>query len=76
MYASCSAIEWIDDGPFDFEVLLIRPSLLDNVSVRYIFNSYFQQVLLLHKASKGSFSRVFDFEANDLKGEDSGERTR
>ncbi|XP_065207520.1 dual 3',5'-cyclic-AMP and -GMP phosphodiesterase 11-like isoform X2 [Planococcus citri] len=33
------------------------------------------QVLLLHKASKGSFSRVFDFEANDLKGEDNDERT-
>lgn len=33
-------------------------------------------MLLLHKAAKGSFSRVFDFEANDLKGEDSDERTR
>lgn len=36
---------------------------------------YFQ-VLLVHKASKGSFSRVFDFEANDLAGEDSDSRTR
>lgn len=34
------------------------------------------QVLLVHKASKGSFSRVFDFEANDLAGEDSDSRTR
>ncbi|XP_050476275.1 dual 3',5'-cyclic-AMP and -GMP phosphodiesterase 11-like isoform X2 [Bombus huntii] len=33
------------------------------------------QVLLVHKASKGSFSRVFDFEANDLTGEDSDSRT-
>ncbi|XP_071633561.1 dual 3',5'-cyclic-AMP and -GMP phosphodiesterase 11 isoform X2 [Temnothorax longispinosus] len=33
------------------------------------------QVLLVHKASKGSFSRVFDFEANDLAGEDSNSRT-
>ncbi|XP_020283461.1 dual 3',5'-cyclic-AMP and -GMP phosphodiesterase 11 isoform X2 [Pseudomyrmex gracilis] len=33
------------------------------------------QVLLVHKASKGSFSRVFDFEANDLAGEDSDSRT-
>lgn len=30
----------------------------------------------MHKASKGSFSRVFDFEANDLTGEDSDSRTR
>jgi dual 3',5'-cyclic-AMP and -GMP phosphodiesterase 11 len=29
------------------------------------------QILLLHEASKGSFSRVFDFEAND----DLNERT-
>lgn len=34
------------------------------------------QVLLVHKASKGSFSRVFDFEANDLSVEDSDSRTR
>ncbi|KAK0093139.1 hypothetical protein PV326_014227 [Microctonus aethiopoides] len=33
------------------------------------------QVLLVHKASKGSFSRVFDFEANDLVGEDTDSRT-
>ncbi|XP_057327948.1 dual 3',5'-cyclic-AMP and -GMP phosphodiesterase 11-like isoform X2 [Microplitis mediator] len=33
------------------------------------------QVLLVHKASKGSFSRVFDFEANDLTGEDKDSRT-
>ncbi|XP_046630158.1 dual 3',5'-cyclic-AMP and -GMP phosphodiesterase 11 isoform X2 [Neodiprion virginianus] len=33
------------------------------------------QVLLVHKASKISFSRVFDFEANDLAGEDSDSRT-
>ncbi|XP_025268134.1 dual 3',5'-cyclic-AMP and -GMP phosphodiesterase 11 isoform X2 [Camponotus floridanus] len=33
------------------------------------------QVLLVHKASKGSFSRVFDFEANDLAVEDSDSRT-
>ncbi|XP_011343086.1 dual 3',5'-cyclic-AMP and -GMP phosphodiesterase 11 isoform X2 [Ooceraea biroi] len=33
------------------------------------------QVLLVHKASKGSFSRVFDFEANDLVSEDSDSRT-
>ncbi|XP_024939186.1 dual 3',5'-cyclic-AMP and -GMP phosphodiesterase 11 isoform X3 [Cephus cinctus] len=32
------------------------------------------QVLLVHKASKGSFSRVFDFEANDLA-EDTDSRT-
>ncbi|XP_050537354.1 dual 3',5'-cyclic-AMP and -GMP phosphodiesterase 11-like isoform X2 [Daktulosphaira vitifoliae] len=32
------------------------------------------QVLLLHEASKASFSRVFDLEANDLQGKDS-ERT-
>lgn len=33
------------------------------------------QVLLLHEASKASFSRVFDLEANDLQGKDD-ERTR
>ncbi|XP_049803168.1 dual 3',5'-cyclic-AMP and -GMP phosphodiesterase 11-like isoform X2 [Schistocerca nitens] len=33
------------------------------------------QVLLVHRASKGSFSRVFDFEANDLNGEDNDSRT-
>ncbi|KAK6628218.1 Dual 3',5'-cyclic-AMP and -GMP phosphodiesterase 11 [Polyplax serrata] len=33
------------------------------------------QVLLVHEASKGSFSRVFDFEASDLEGEDSDART-
>ncbi|XP_077284097.1 dual 3',5'-cyclic-AMP and -GMP phosphodiesterase 11-like isoform X3 [Arctopsyche grandis] len=33
------------------------------------------QVLLVHEASKGSFSRVFDFEANDLSVEDSDSRT-
>jgi dual 3',5'-cyclic-AMP and -GMP phosphodiesterase 11 len=36
----------------------------------------FLQVLLVHKASKGSFSRVFDFEANDLNGEENDARTR
>jgi len=34
------------------------------------------QVLLVHKASKGSFSRVFDFEANDLNREENDARTR
>ncbi|XP_037960082.1 dual 3',5'-cyclic-AMP and -GMP phosphodiesterase 11 isoform X2 [Teleopsis dalmanni] len=33
------------------------------------------QILLVHEASKGSFSRVFDFEANDLSKEDSTSRT-
>ncbi|XP_052867591.1 dual 3',5'-cyclic-AMP and -GMP phosphodiesterase 11 isoform X2 [Anopheles cruzii] len=33
------------------------------------------QILLVHEASKGSFSRVFDFEANDLSGEDGDART-
>ncbi|XP_055920865.1 dual 3',5'-cyclic-AMP and -GMP phosphodiesterase 11-like isoform X3 [Eupeodes corollae] len=33
------------------------------------------QILLVHEASKGSFSRVFDFEANDLSEEDSISRT-
>lgn len=36
----------------------------------HISNLIFQ-ILLLHEASKGSFSRVFDFEAND----DLNERT-
>ncbi len=31
--------------------------------------------MLVHEASKGSFSRVFDFEANDLSGTDSDSRT-
>lgn len=34
------------------------------------------QVLLLHQASKGSFSRVFDFEANDLTRDENDPRTR
>lgn len=34
------------------------------------------QILLVHQASKGSFSRVFDFEANDLSEDDSISRTR
>uniref|UniRef100_A0A1A9ZIV5 Phosphodiesterase n=1 Tax=Glossina pallidipes TaxID=7398 RepID=A0A1A9ZIV5_GLOPL len=33
------------------------------------------QILLVHEASKGSFSRVFDFEADDLSGEASTDRT-
>lgn len=33
------------------------------------------QVLLMHQASKGSFSRVFDFEAADLNGEEGESRT-
>ncbi|XP_067624742.1 dual 3',5'-cyclic-AMP and -GMP phosphodiesterase 11 isoform X2 [Eurosta solidaginis] len=33
------------------------------------------QILLLHEASKGSFSRVFDFEANDLSREEITSRT-
>ncbi|KAJ1522272.1 hypothetical protein ONE63_002574 [Megalurothrips usitatus] len=33
------------------------------------------QVLLLHQASKGSFSRVFDFEANDLTRDETDPRT-
>uniref|UniRef100_A0A1A9W0L3 Phosphodiesterase n=1 Tax=Glossina brevipalpis TaxID=37001 RepID=A0A1A9W0L3_9MUSC len=33
------------------------------------------QILLVHEASKGSFSRVFDFEANDLSEEASTNRT-
>ncbi|XP_030383510.1 dual 3',5'-cyclic-AMP and -GMP phosphodiesterase 11 isoform X2 [Scaptodrosophila lebanonensis] len=33
------------------------------------------QILLVHEADKGSFSRVFDFEANDLSEEDSTSRT-
>jgi hypothetical protein len=33
------------------------------------------QILLVHEASKGSFSRVFDFEANDLNVEDGDSRT-
>ncbi|XP_053675303.1 dual 3',5'-cyclic-AMP and -GMP phosphodiesterase 11-like [Anopheles nili] len=33
------------------------------------------QILLVHEASKGSFSRVFDFEANDLSGDDGDART-
>lgn len=34
------------------------------------------QVLLVHQGTKGSFSRVFDFEANDLNGEEGESRTR
>uniref|UniRef100_T1JEP4 3',5'-cyclic-GMP phosphodiesterase n=1 Tax=Strigamia maritima TaxID=126957 RepID=T1JEP4_STRMM len=33
------------------------------------------QVLLVHEASKGSFSRVFDLEENDLKNEETDVRT-
>ncbi|XP_055386324.1 dual 3',5'-cyclic-AMP and -GMP phosphodiesterase 11-like isoform X2 [Condylostylus longicornis] len=33
------------------------------------------QILLVHQASKGSFSRVFDFEANDLSEDDTKSRT-
>ncbi|XP_055547758.1 dual 3',5'-cyclic-AMP and -GMP phosphodiesterase 11-like isoform X3 [Wyeomyia smithii] len=33
------------------------------------------QILLVHEASKGSFSRVFDFEATDLSGDESDPRT-
>lgn len=33
------------------------------------------QVLLVHQASKGSFSRVFDFEANDLTRDENDPRT-
>lgn len=40
-----------------------------------LIQCYRVQVLLLHKASKGSFSRVFDFEATDLEGDENEERT-
>ncbi|KAM8716750.1 hypothetical protein ACLKA7_003597 [Drosophila subpalustris] len=33
------------------------------------------QILLVHEADKGSFSRVFDFEANDLSEEEANSRT-
>lgn len=33
------------------------------------------QILLVHEATKGSFSRVFDFEANDLSEDDTSTRT-
>lgn len=33
------------------------------------------QILLVHEASKGSFSRVFDFEANDLSEDEGDART-
>lgn len=33
------------------------------------------QILLVHKASKGSFSRVFDFEANDVNKNETNART-
>lgn len=33
------------------------------------------QILLLHEATKGSFSRVFDFEANDLCEDETQTRT-
>lgn len=33
------------------------------------------QILLVHEASKGSFSRVFDFEANDVSEEENNTRT-
>lgn len=41
----------------------------------HIFKFSFAQILLVHEASKGSFSRVFDFEANDDLNED-GEAPR
>jgi hypothetical protein len=41
------------------------------MSQKLIFASFSPQILLVHEASKGSFSRVFDFEAND----DLNERT-
>lgn len=48
----------------------------DNI-IRFSFApSSFTQILLVHEASKGSFSRVFDFEANDLSEDDSMSRTR
>lgn len=37
--------------------------------------SFDLQILLVHEASKGSFSRVFDFEANDVSEEDNNTRT-
>lgn len=37
--------------------------------------SFDLQILLVHEASKGSFSRVFDFEANDVSEEDNSTRT-
>lgn len=40
-----------------------------------LFYPFHLQILLVHEASKGSFSRVFDFEANDLSGEDGDART-
>lgn len=34
-----------------------------------------KQILLVHEASKGSFSRVFDFESNDVNEDESQART-
>lgn len=64
-----------------YSLALFRSSDINNkrklfgISVVYSLIMYIQQVLLLHEASKASFSRVFDLEANDLEGKDN-ERTR
>lgn len=42
--------------------------------INSFFGTHFQ-ILLVHEASKGSFSRVFDFEANDVNKNDTNTRT-
>ena len=52
-------------------IILIYSEFLNR---RIYLNHYFQ-VLLVHEASKGTFSRVFDLEVKDLNDEDAETRT-
>lgn len=59
-------------GPGNVETMLTSTTNCILICFMYIMF----QILLVHEASKGSFSRVFDFEANDLSEDESMSRTR
>lgn len=55
----------------------VRVQKVHNISNLFILIfSTLHQILLLHEASKGSFSRVFDYEANDDLNVDGDEAPR
>lgn len=68
----CQRVQ-VSGSLYPLERIILRFSLLINFS---FFSA--QQILLLDEASKGNFSRVFDYEANDdlnVDGDENAPRT-
>lgn len=59
----------------------VQVKYIDSIQFISAFHSskmcfvFLMKILLVHEASKGSFSRVFDFEANDVSEEENNTRT-